>query len=147
MTDPLVTITFTIPPSAYIRVFALRLAARWWTVVALPIIGLFALAWWLSDLRWAILALMLLMVVWPMILLPWTLNRLTTLQAEGATLPRQVTVVHDREYIISYPDSDRPPHHIPWADTGTPYRSGPYCVIPLHTRALPILIPLTALKQ
>lgn len=86
----------------------------------LPVI-LIALAVGLHDLRWALVALMLFMVLIPSVMLIIFYSYALKPETARAVIPHRLVICRDRYVCIEYrPDDDRrvpSDEQIPWSDT------------------------------
>ncbi|MCF0218340.1 MAG: YcxB family protein [Muribaculaceae bacterium] len=103
--DVLKTQPFKTAPRDWIMRLSGVFVSRWWWVIALPPLALFAVAWLLSDLRFAILALMYIFICLPFIATFVWFNNVFTKEARLTTLTRIVEIRPQDKIIISFPDN------------------------------------------
>lgn len=117
---------------------------------ALPVAALLITAWLLADLRWALLALILLLVLYPMgVTTAWLGSALKPETIRSSTYPTVATIAPDGVTLTYLPrhDGDNPPQaqHLPSPDLNRTRLNATH--LQLHCADTILLIPLTALPS
>ena len=79
--------------------------SRWWWVIVVPPLVLIALAWFLPDLRFAILALMYIFICLPFTATFVWFNNVFTKEARLSTLTRVVEISPQDKVTVSFPEN------------------------------------------
>lgn len=137
-----VTPIFSNPSQRYVRVVARRWLARYWWLLAMPLLVSMVGAIWRWEL--AVVALMLVLLVYPFVLLIVYFNYALTLRARREILPHRIGLEGDRLTIAVIPD-DEHPHRlpdeaIPLARISAMYPYRDYCVIEVGSGVGDLLI-------
>lgn len=102
---------FTVRPGVYARHLLAIFIERWWWMFVIPMAALLLLG--MTDVRWLIVALMLLLVVSPGVLLLVYFNYALTPDTARRVLPQRVIVNDSEGFVIEYAQPDDFGHRHP----------------------------------
>lgn len=106
--DPVITSYFKVPAAAMVRHLAGRWVRVWGVAVALVPLGLLAAAAVSRDLRWALVALIVMMVVIPMVMTIVYFAYALRPEVARATIPHRLVIRHGESVTRQYrPDEER----------------------------------------
>lgn len=144
------TAVFRLSPAEYLTVSYRRLLPRLISIMALPIIicGIAAL----TDIRWALVGLIILFLVYPMAMAYIYFSKLLTVEAQQALCPKRVTVSANRNLHIVYePPAEEiappPAKEVSATDITSARQVGRHIVFTIPSLGYPLLIPLSALPR
>lgn len=151
MTDAgVVTGVYAVTSTDYLREALSLWMARWWWVLPLSPLPFLVLGFWLGDIRWFMVALMVVFIIIPMSLSLVYFDCLLSPEVRLSLLPKKVAVSPDGlrvTYLPEKADSDpRPADHIPAAEVSATIFRPRFLVYRLRRRgSAMLLIPYAAL--
>ena len=138
---------FSVPTSHYLRQLGrLYLLDRWpWLLAPLLLCGILAAA--LSDVRWAVVGLMLLFMVIPMVLSLAYINYALSMEARWSVLSKSLTI-DDSGFHLNFEDERMHDRLIPWHEiSGIKVGGEAFLVMLMVRRYTFLMIPFTIIEQ
>lgn len=138
---------YRVPAGDYLRQLArMYLRARWAWFLA-PLLLCSALAVWLADVRWFIVAMMLLFVAIPMVLSLAYINYALSMEARWALLEKSLTL-NDDGILLHFTDQRMHDRLISWDEVSEVKVAGEAFLVMLKVRRFTFLmIPFSAIEQ
>ncbi|MCX4288316.1 MAG: hypothetical protein OSJ46_02340 [Duncaniella sp.] len=150
----IVTKPFTTTSGDYMKCLLALWLPRygWWLPVMLALFAGIGIS--LGDVRYLIIALMIVFIVCPMVMSIFYIYYMLTPEARRAVLRKQVEIIENQQMTLTYLPADEDdnrrlpqPETIPWSEIKTILRIGTFRVYILRSPRLSfILIPYSMLK-
>ena len=140
-------VPYRVAASDYLRQLArMYFRARWpWLVAPLLVCG--ALAVWLADVRWFIVAMMVLFVAIPMVLSLAYINYALSMEARWSLLEKSLTLTDDG-ILLQFTDERMHDRLIRWNEVSGIKVAGESFLVMLNVRRFTFLmIPFTVIEQ
>ncbi|MDE5749940.1 MAG: hypothetical protein K2H87_04135 [Duncaniella sp.] len=141
---------YAVTSAEYIREALSLWIARWWWVLPLPLIPFLVLGFWLGDVRWFMVALMVVFIIIPMGLSLVYFDCLLSPEVRLSLLPKRVAVSTDGLRVTYQPEKadaePRPAELIPASEVSATLFRPRFLVYRLRRRgSAMLLIPYKAL--
>lgn len=147
--DLIITDVFRTSPATYLK-YAAGSMIMTLAVMAAAILAAGLVMWAAVDVRWMLVALIIVMLIFPMTVCYIYFSKLLTTEARRAVTPKHVEIRpgHSVSEIFQPADENIPPVATvvtPWADTLTRTISGGNLIIRIRGRNTPLIIPADAI--